>query len=52
MEEKNEHVTGPMLIARHTSFEVNMNVPENECMTSDGWVWKFCTVTHKTIAMF
>ena len=43
MEEKGEHVTGPMLVAKHTRFEELMNVPEDERLKSNGWVQKFCS---------
>jgi hypothetical protein len=42
MEEKQEHVTGPMLVAKHEKFEKHLNVPEEERLCSDEWVWNFC----------
>lgn len=42
MEEKSEHVTGPMLVAKRAKFEKEMDVPEAERMKSDGWIGKFC----------
>jgi hypothetical protein len=42
MEEKRETVTGPMLREKRKRFEEDFNVPENECLTGDGWVTSFC----------
>ena len=42
MEEKGEHVSGPMLIVKREKFEDALDVPENERLTSGGWVTNFC----------
>ena len=42
MEEKGEHVSGPMLMAKCEKFEIALEVPENERLTSSGWVPNFC----------
>ena len=42
MESKKEAVTGPMLVAKRRKFEDLLNVPLNEQLKSEGWVWKFC----------
>lgn len=42
MEEKGEHVTGPMLVVKRQTFEEALDVPKEECMRTDGWVSKFC----------
>lgn len=42
MERKREQVTGPMLAAKRTTFEVTLNVPVDERMSSNGWISKFC----------
>jgi hypothetical protein len=42
MEEKLEHVTSAMLVAKRGKFEDLMDVPEEERLRSDGWVQKFC----------
>lgn len=41
LEEKGEHVTGPMLAAKRTKFEDQLAVPDAERMKSDGWIAKF-----------
>lgn len=42
MEEKLEHVTGAMLVAKREQYERDMDVPEEERMRSEGWLPKFC----------
>lgn len=42
MEEKGETVSGPMLVLKREKYEKELNVPEEECLKSDGWVSKFC----------
>jgi hypothetical protein len=42
MEEKGEHVSGPMLVAKREKFEAALGVPENERLTSGGWISNFC----------
>ncbi|KAH9015793.1 hypothetical protein EDB85DRAFT_2076297 [Lactarius pseudohatsudake] len=42
MEEKLEHVTSAMLVAKRGKFEDLLEVPEEERLHSDGWVQKFC----------
>jgi hypothetical protein len=42
MEEKKEHVSGPMLVAKHEKFEEALQVPEEEWVKSDGWIANFC----------
>jgi hypothetical protein len=42
MEEKGEHVSGPMLVTKCKKFEVALGVPENERPTSGGWISNFC----------
>ena len=41
MEEKGETVNGPMHVAKHTRFEEQFNVPDDERLKSDGWLPKF-----------
>lgn len=41
MEEKNEHVTGPMLIAKRAVYEKMLNVPEEERLETPGWLTGF-----------
>ena len=43
MEEKGETVNGPMLHVKRERFEKQMDVPENERLTGDGWVAIFCS---------
>ncbi|KAJ3574251.1 hypothetical protein NP233_g1893 [Leucocoprinus birnbaumii] len=43
MEEKGEHVSGPMLIAKRKKFEEDFNVPEAERLQSETWVSSFCS---------
>jgi Tc5 transposase DNA-binding domain len=42
MEERGEHVSGPMLIAKCKKFEGALDVPVEERLTSTGWVTNFC----------
>jgi hypothetical protein len=42
MEDKQEHVSGPMLVTKRRKFEELLGVPEEERMHSDGWVANFC----------
>ena len=42
MEEKLEHVTGAMLVAKWAKFEDKLGVPDAEWLKSDGWVQGFC----------
>ena len=42
MEEKLEHVTGAMLVAKRAKFEDQLGVPDVERLKSDGWVQGFC----------
>ena len=42
MEEKLEHVTGAMLVAKRAKFEDKLGVPDAEQLKSDGWVQGFC----------
>ncbi|KAH9010169.1 hypothetical protein EDB83DRAFT_2234465, partial [Lactarius deliciosus] len=42
MEEKLEHVTSAMFVAKQGKFEDLLDVPEEERLHSDGWVQKFC----------
>lgn len=41
MEQKQETVTGAMLVEKHAQFEDALNVPEQERLWSEGWVQKF-----------
>ena len=41
MEQKQETVTGAMLVERHAQFEDALNVPEEERLQGEGWVQKF-----------
>ena len=41
-EEKLEHVTGVMLVAKQAKFEDQLGVPDAERLKSDGWVQGFC----------
>ena len=41
-EEKLEHVTGAMLVAKQAKFEDQLGVPDAERLKSDGWVQGFC----------
>ena len=41
MEDKKEHVTGPMLREKRRRFEDLLGVPEEERLTGDGWVASF-----------
>lgn len=41
MEEKGELVSGPMLIAKREKLEIRLEVPEEERLTSTGWLPKF-----------
>ena len=42
MDQKKEHATGPMFMAKRAALEKAMNVPEEERLHSNGWVQKFC----------
>ena len=42
MEEKKEHYSGAMLMAKRAEFEDAMGVPETKQLKSEGWVAKFC----------
>ncbi|KAF9225654.1 hypothetical protein BS17DRAFT_794587 [Gyrodon lividus] len=42
VEDKGKHVTGPMLIMKREKFELALDVPEKERLTSVGWVKNFC----------
>ena len=42
MEEKLEHVTGAMLVAKRAKFEDQLGVPDVEQLKSNGWVQGFC----------
>ena len=42
MEEKGEHVTGAMLMAKREKFENAFQVPEVERLKTRGWVTNFC----------
>jgi hypothetical protein len=42
IEEKNEVVNGPMLIAKRERFEELMNVPKAQRMKNNGWMPSFC----------
>ena len=42
MEEKEEHVSGLMLLAKWRKFEDALQVPLNEQLESDGWLASFC----------
>jgi hypothetical protein len=44
MEEKLEHMTSAMLVAKQGKFEDLMDLPEEETLCSDGWVQKFYQV--------
>jgi hypothetical protein len=41
MEEKGETVTRPMLVAKHKKYKKESDVPLEEHMKSDGWVFNF-----------
>jgi hypothetical protein len=41
MESRGEQVTGPMLEGKRARFEVLFDVPQNERVTSKGWIAKF-----------
>jgi hypothetical protein len=49
MEEKGDHVSGPMLVVKRKKFEADMGVPEEERMRSDGWVPNFCKAYEITL---
>lgn len=42
MEEKCEHVSGPMLMAKRAKFEAMLDIPEEERLKSTGWIQSFC----------
>jgi len=42
MEEKGEHVNGPMLKEKRRRFEELFEVPEEEQLSGDGWLAPFC----------
>jgi hypothetical protein len=42
MEEKGEHVNGPMLKEKRQRFEELFEVPEEEQLSGDGWLAPFC----------
>jgi len=42
MEEKGEHVNGPMLKEKRRKFEELFGVPEEEQLSGDGWLTPFC----------
>ncbi|KAH7929555.1 DDE-domain-containing protein [Leucogyrophana mollusca] len=42
MEEKGETVNGPMLREKRKRFEDELNVPQNERLTGEGWLAPFC----------
>src|SRR6267154_4434075 len=42
MEEKGEHVNGPMLKEKRQKFEELLEVPEDEQLSGDGWLPPFC----------
>ncbi|OAX35098.1 hypothetical protein K503DRAFT_773844 [Rhizopogon vinicolor AM-OR11-026] len=42
MEEKGEHVNGPMLKGKGQKFEELLEVPEDEQLSGDGWLPSFC----------
>ncbi|KAJ3559043.1 hypothetical protein NP233_g11363 [Leucocoprinus birnbaumii] len=42
MEEKGEHVSGPMLVVKRQRFEEQFGVPRDERLQSDSWVSSFC----------
>ncbi|OJA10065.1 hypothetical protein AZE42_10564 [Rhizopogon vesiculosus] len=42
MEEKGEHVNGPMLKEKRRKFEELLEVPEDERLSGDGWLTPFC----------
>ena len=42
MEEKGESINGPMLIAKLQKCEDCFNVPENERLRGESWVFSFC----------
>jgi len=39
---KGETVMGPMLQEKCVHFEELLNVPDNQCLSGDGWVMSFC----------
>lgn len=41
MEENNETVTGPMLLAKRARFEEQFGIPEDERLSNDGWLPSF-----------
>ena len=41
MEQKQETITGAMLVEKHDQFEDAPNGPEQERLWSEGWVQKF-----------
>ena len=44
MEEKKEHYSGAMLMAKRAEFEDAMGVPETEQLKLEGWFARFCKV--------
>jgi hypothetical protein len=42
MEEKGEHVNGPMLKEKWQRFEELFEAPEEEQLSGDGWLAPFC----------
>ena len=46
MEDKAEHVSGPMLREKRKRFEDLLGVPEEERLTGDGWVASFTKTYH------
>jgi hypothetical protein len=42
MEARGEVVTGPMLVEKCKRFETELQVPEEERLTREGWVTSFC----------
>jgi hypothetical protein len=39
---KGEIIMGPMLREKCAHFEELLNVPDNQCLSGDGWVMFFC----------
>ncbi|KAG6839709.1 hypothetical protein H0H87_000214 [Tephrocybe sp. NHM501043] len=42
MEAKGESVSGPMLREKRKRYEEEFEVPDNQCLLSDGWISSFC----------
>ncbi|KAG6811566.1 hypothetical protein H0H87_010344, partial [Tephrocybe sp. NHM501043] len=42
MEAKGESVSGPMLREKRKRYKEEFEVPDDQCLLSDGWISSFC----------